>query len=72
MGKQKGRFRKGKYVKLGRKMHIKARRDKGSHLDLTIRMTEDEVRNVLVPQIKKYLDEVDRQASAKQRKTPKT
>jgi hypothetical protein len=66
MGKQKGRFRKGKYVPTVN-VHIKAKHDKaGPHLDLTIRLDEDNVRNTLVPQIKRFLEELDKKKGAKQ------
>jgi hypothetical protein len=69
MGKQKGRFRKGKYVRPERSLHIKAKRDKGgAHIDLTIRLSEDEVRKMLCPQIERFLSELDKQARAKQEK----
>jgi transcription initiation factor IIE alpha subunit len=70
MGKQKGRFGKGKYIRPKRSFHIKAKRDKGgTHLDLTIRLDEDEVKNILRPQIDRFLEELKRQVRAKQAKT---
>jgi len=70
MGKQKGRFRKGKYIRPKRSLHIKAKRDKGgTHLDLTIRLDEDEIKNILLPQIDRFLKELKRQVRAKQAKT---
>lgn len=69
MGKQKGRFRKGKYIRPKRSLHIKAKRDKGGvHLDLTIRLDVDEVQNILRPQIDRFLEELKRQARTKQAK----
>ena len=65
VGKKKGRFRKGKYVQPKRSLHIKAKRDKGgAHLDLTIRLDEDEVQNILRPQIERFLEELKKQAKA--------
>jgi hypothetical protein len=69
MGKQKGRFGKGKYVLLKRKFYVKARHSKrGAHFDLTIRLNEDEVRNTLLPQIERFLEELNKQTRAKQAK----
>lgn len=60
MGKHKGRFRKGKYIQPDLSLHIKAKRAKeGPYLALIMRLGVDDVRNVLRPQIERFLKEVD-------------
>ena len=61
MSKQKGRFAKGKYIDTPT-AHIKAKRDKGgTHFDITIRLSVDNVRQTLKPQIEKFLSELNKQ-----------
>jgi hypothetical protein len=62
MGKQKGKFSPGKHT-FDVHLHVKAKRiQKEPFLDLTVRLTEKNVRKDLLPQIKKFLGELDRQA----------
>jgi hypothetical protein len=62
MGKQKGKFGLGKYERDVR-LHVKAKRvNKQPFLDVTVRLTEEQVRENLRPQIEKFLREVDKQA----------
>jgi hypothetical protein len=71
MGKPKGRFGKGKYMGTPT-AHIKAKRDKGgTHFDITIRLSVDNVRQTLLPQIKKFLRELEKQTTAKAAKARK-
>jgi hypothetical protein len=67
MGKQKGRFRKGKYIEPEFGIHIKAKRiQEGPSLTLTIRLGEDDVERHLKPQIERFLKEVKKQKRTKQ------
>jgi hypothetical protein len=62
MGKQKGRFGLGKHERDVR-LHVKAKRvEKEPFLDVTVRLTESQVRENLLPQIERFLREVDKQA----------
>jgi hypothetical protein len=62
MGKQKGRFGLGKYVQ-DVELHIKAKRvQKRPVLDITVRLTEENVAKHLRRQIDKFLEELKSQA----------
>jgi transcription initiation factor IIE alpha subunit len=66
MGKHKGPFKKGKYIRPDCKLHVKAKRDKGgAHFDLTMRFSEKDVREILKPQIDDFLEELRRQDEKK-------
>jgi hypothetical protein len=66
MAKQKGRFSPGKYAH-DADLHIKAvRGQKEPFLDLTIRLTEKNVREDLLPQVQKFLRELDKKKQAGQ------
>jgi hypothetical protein len=66
MGKRKGRFRKGKYIQPKLALHIKAKRAKeGPYLALIMRLGVEDVRNVLCPQIERFLKEVEKRERAK-------
>jgi hypothetical protein len=68
MGKQKGRFGKGEYIGTPT-ARIKAKRDKGgNHFDITIRLSVDNVRRTLRPQIDKFLRELDKQSGLRKAK----
>ena len=68
MGKPKGRSGKGKYEQ-GLDLHVKAvRGQKGPFLDITVRLTEENVRKNLLPQIQKFLRELDRQSGLRMTK----
>jgi len=61
MSKQKGRFSPGKY---GHNLnwHVKAvRGQKEPYLEVTMRLTEEHVREILLPQIEKFLRELEKQ-----------
>jgi hypothetical protein len=61
-GKPKGVFPKGKYGH-PQSFHIKARRDKGgTTFDVTIRFTEKDAREILRPQVEKFIRQLDKEA----------
>jgi hypothetical protein len=65
MSKQKGKFGLGKHT-FDVHLHVKAKRvQKEPFLDVTVRLTERNVREDLLPQIQKFLRELDKQAGAK-------
>lgn len=69
-GKQKGRFPKGKHGK-NLRFHVKAVRDtvhKKPYLEVTMRLTEEDVNKILLPQILKFLGELKRQRELKSTK----
>lgn len=60
MAKHKGRFDKGKYIKTGVNVHVKARQSykgelKGPCLNITIRLDKTSVKKYLQPQIERFL-----------------
>ena len=62
MGKQKGKFGLGKHT-FDVHVHVKAKRvQKEPYLDITVRLTEKNVRKDLLPQIEKFLRELDKRA----------
>jgi hypothetical protein len=67
IGKPKGKFPKGKYGK-NLPFRVKAvRGQKEPYLDVTMRISEEHVRKILLPQIHKFLDELDRQRALKKK-----
>jgi len=68
MSKQKGKFGLGKHT-FDVHLHVKAKRvQKKPFLDITVRLTEKNVREDLLPQIDKFLAELNRQAAIRKSK----
>jgi hypothetical protein len=68
MSKQKGKFPPGKYTH-DVDLHVKGvRGQKEPFLDVTVRLTEKNVREDLLPQIQKFLLELEKQAGLRKAK----